>query len=67
MEHIPRSIYILWNDMDLPGIQMDIEEAIKRFDQIEKLSFDAWIFNLDAHYIIESHHSYGITIGISCV
>jgi len=64
-QHNRELVYVLWNDMDLPAGELYLSDAIANFDNIEKLSFDTWVFSLEKHYIIESHHTYGITIGIT--
>jgi len=65
LSNYPSMVYVLWNSGDLPIGHVHLNEAIARFDEIAPLSFDVWLFSLEAQYVIESHHSFGLKVGIN--
>lgn len=51
-------------ETSLPSLKTDLKTAMTTIDDITAVSFDTWLFNPLAKYVIELHHDDGMTIGV---
>ena len=58
------SVYILWNNANIPAIHTDLHQVINNFDDVSCVAPDMWLLNLSQEYVVEFHHSYGLAVGI---
>lgn len=56
------SCYFLWNDMNLPVIESNINNLLNKIDDVLAVSFDTWIWIEAKNIIIEFFHDSSITL-----
>lgn len=59
-----KEFYIIWSNVELPCLKVDIDTIIKFIDDVTAVSFDTWLVSLDYKIIIEFYHEGEITLGI---
>jgi hypothetical protein len=55
--------FIVWNEINLPVVETNLNNIINNFNDVIAVGFDTWIVNLDKGIIIESHHEGDLTVG----
>jgi hypothetical protein len=61
---VDKRVYIEWDDGGIPVIESNLDAVISSFDEICRVSFEAFIFNPQVGYIIEKRSSFKITVGL---
>jgi len=61
---VDKTVYIEWSTGGIPVIKADLDAVVKFFDYVTCVSFDKFIFNPSAGYIIEVLPDYTITVGL---
>jgi len=64
LQPFDKSVYLLWDDAEIPVIKANLDDVIKKFDDVTCICFDTFIFNPKQGYIIERRHGGNITVGI---
>ncbi len=64
LTHVDRndSCYFLWNDMNLPVIESNINNLLNNIDDVLAVSFDTWVWIKTKNIIIEFFHDGIITL-----
>lgn len=57
------SIYIIWDNANLPSIKSTIQTVWENFDDVAAVSFDTWLYCPTEGWVIEFYHDGDITLG----
>ncbi len=62
-EDLDGSIYVIWDEANLPVIQSTVNKVIEALDDVIAVSFDTWILDQEAFFVIELYYEESIHIG----
>lgn len=62
-KQIDYTVYVLWNDADLPAIKVDIRLALEHLECIVSLGKESWLYNPSNAYIVEFYRN-NINLGL---